>query len=261
MPELSHKQFFAWLRSQQPSQSLTQDMVDGANELLTYLTPEALQTILTKLGSTGKSPANSKATRTKEPLSRADITKAANALGIEPANLKAVIDVECPNPGFDEEDRPVILFEPHIFYKYLTRANIITKRDQLQELFPDIVNRTWDRSLYKVRPSHQKLQVAEVLDWDAAHMACSWGRGQVMGFNWESLGYPSLRAFVAAMHESEAAQLDAMCRYIKVNGLVDELKRGDWAGFALGYNGEGYAENKYDIKLASAYQSAKRQGW
>ncbi|MDO5770227.1 MAG: N-acetylmuramidase family protein [Psychrobacter sp.] len=259
MPELSHEQFFDWLRSRQPSQSLTQDMVDGSKELLAYLTPEALITILTKINS--QPPANSKTALSKEPLSRADITKAANALGVEPAKLKAVIDVECPNHGFDDEGRPVILFEPHIFYKYLTRVNIITKRDQLQALFPDIVNRTWDRSLYKVRPSYQKLQVAEVLDWDAAHMACSWGRGQVMGFNYESLGYPSLRAFVAAMHESEAAQLDAMCRYIKVNGLVDELKRGDWAGFALGYNGEGYAENRYDIKLANAYQAAKRQGW
>ena len=82
-----------------------------------------------------------------------------------------------------------------------------------------------------------------------------------MGFNAESLGYPSLKAFVDAMYESEAKQLDAMCRYIKVNYLVDELQRHDWAGFAKGYNGSNYAINKYDQKLAAAYAKAKKEGW
>lgn len=82
-----------------------------------------------------------------------------------------------------------------------------------------------------------------------------------MGFNWESLGYPSLKAFINAMYESEAKQLDAMCRYIKVNYLVDELQRHDWAGFAKGYNGSNYAINKYDQKLAAAYAKAKKEGW
>jgi hypothetical protein len=38
-------------------------------------------------------------------------------------------------------------------------------------------------------------------------------------------------------------------------GLVDELRRNDWAGFARGYNGPGYADNRYDTKLASAYSN------
>lgn len=34
----------------------------------------------------------------------------------------------------------------------------------------------------------------------------------------------------------------------------NELQRKDWAGFARGYNGPGYAKNRYDIKLANAYK-------
>jgi hypothetical protein len=32
------------------------------------------------------------------------------------------------------------------------------------------------------------------------------------------------------------------------------LKKQDWAAFAKAYNGPGYKANKYDTKLAEAYQ-------
>lgn len=46
---MSNDEFFAWLRSQQSNGRLTQDMVDGANELLVFTTPEYLQESLIKL--------------------------------------------------------------------------------------------------------------------------------------------------------------------------------------------------------------------
>lgn len=56
------------------------------------------------------------------------------------------------------------------------------------------------------------------------------------------------------MYKDEASQLDAMCRYIKVNNLVNALKNKDWKTFAKGYNGKNYAINNYDVKLANAYK-------
>ncbi|PJX25081.1 hypothetical protein CAP50_05885 [Psychrobacter sp. L7] len=198
-------------------------------------------------------------TKDKPKLGRADIIIAAKGLGVEPATLKAVIDIEARSSGFDDQGRPTILFERHKMWKYLGEANYFTKRDQLNALFPDICS---DKAGgYNVRPQYEKLAIAESLHWEAAHMSASWGLGQIMGFNYESLGYPSLKAFIDAMYESEAKQLDAMCRYIKVNYLVDELQRHDWAGFAKGYNGINYAINKYDQKLAAAYAKAKKEGW
>ncbi|MCW8040473.1 N-acetylmuramidase domain-containing protein, partial [Acinetobacter entericus] len=57
-----------------------------------------------------------------------------------------------------------------------------------------------------------------------------------------------------AMYKDEASQLDAMCRYIKVNGLINTLKNKDWKAFARGYNGPAFAKNNYDVKLANAYK-------
>lgn len=38
--------------------------------------------------------------------------------------------------------------------------------------------------------------------------------------------------------------------------MLQALKSKDWAEFAYRYNGEGYAANQYDIKLAEAYANA-----
>lgn len=256
---MTDKEFFEWAKPQLPDGTLSQDVVDEVNKVLRPVNPADLKKVITILGGAHTGLATQDTA--KKRLSRADIVASAKGLGVEAAALKSVIDVECPKPGFDDEGRPTILFEPHKMWKYLTLANFITKRDQLQALFPDMCNRTWDKSLYNVRSQHEKLAVCEVLHWDAAHMSCSWGKGQVMGFNWQDLKYPSLKVFIDAMHESEAAQIDAMCRFIKVNGLVDELQRHDWAGFALRYNGDGYKANDYDTRLAAAYKKAKKDGW
>ena len=76
-----------------------------------------------------------------------------------------------------------------------------------------------------------------------------------MGFHWKALGYRSVLDFVAHMRRSEDDQLDAMARYIKSNRLDGALRRHDWARFARGYNGAGYKSNRYDEKLANAYNA------
>ena len=188
-------------------------------------------------------------------LTEHQIKLAALSSGIPYAALRSVIDVEVGNrSGFNADGTPTILFEPHILWRELGNVFYITKRKQLADLFPDICSQKWDKSLYNVRPQHQKLYVASVLHWEAAHKSASFGIGQVMGFNYKALGYSTLKQFVDAMHESEAKQLDAMIRFITVNNLKGALIRKDWAAFAKGYNGAGYRANKYDDKLAVAYR-------
>ena len=188
-------------------------------------------------------------------LTEHQIKLAALGSGIPYAALRAVTDVEVGNrSGLNADGTPTILFEPHILWRELGNVNYFTKRKQLADLFPDICSQKWDKSLYNVRPQHQKLYVASVLHWEAAHKSASFGIGQVMGFNYKALGYSTLKQFVDAMHESEAKQLDAMIRFITVNNLKGALIRKDWAAFAKGYNGSGYRTNKYDDKLAAAYR-------
>jgi peptidoglycan hydrolase-like protein with peptidoglycan-binding domain len=53
--------------------------------------------------------------------------------------------------------------------------------------------------------------------------------------------------------ESEGGQLDVMVAFIIGAGLSKHLRSKNWAAFAKGYNGPGYAKNQYDKKLSTAY--------
>ena len=41
--------------------------------------------------------------------------------------------------------------------------------------------------------------------------------------------------------------------------LADELRRHDWEGFAAGYNGSEFKKNKYDTKMADAYDKHSKE--
>ena len=190
-------------------------------------------------------------------LTNEQIKDLANKHGIEYAGLKAVVEVEASGKGFIG-DVPKILYEPHIMYRLLTKKNYITIRNNLMKAHPNLCYPRWGTYKYGAESiQHKRLEIASQFNRDTALESCSWGLGQVMGFHWKSLGYESLQAFINDMYESEAKQLEAMIRFIRVNGLLLALKNKDWVKFARGYNGSGYAKNKYHIKLANAYAKYK----
>ena len=181
------------------------------------------------------------------------IRQQAEKLGIAPATLQAIHEVECRGSGFNPDQTPVILYERHKFYERLLAIKWITKAKEWAKQYPDLCNPN-SGHYGKYSEQHGKLERASKLNRAVALESCSWGIGQVMGYHWKDLGYTSLQAFINAMYKDEASQLDAMCRYIKANNLVNALKNKDWKAFALGYNGKAYAKNKYDIKLENAYK-------
>nr|WP_174507558.1 N-acetylmuramidase family protein [Acinetobacter sp. Marseille-Q1620] len=177
----------------------------------------------------------------------------AKSLGIETACLHAVIEVECKSSGFNQDGTPVILFERHVMRQRLIANGKVDVAYRMMRERPDLCNTTsGGYGLYSAQ--HGRLNVAAQYDRTSALESASWGLGQVMGYHWKSLGYASLQSLINAMYRDEASQLDAMCRYIKVNNLVNALKNKDWKAFARGYNGASYAKNNYDIKLANAYK-------
>ncbi|AYA01711.1 DUF3380 domain-containing protein [Acinetobacter sp. WCHAc010034] len=186
-------------------------------------------------------------------LTDAQIGAQAKALGVEAAALKAVHEVECRGSGFNPDSTLVILFERHVMRQRLIAGKLFSIAEKMEIEQPNLCSKTsGGYGLYSVQ--HQRLSAAAEYHRESALESVSWGLGQVMGYHWKSLGYESLQAFVNAMYKDEASQLDAMCRYIKVNGLINALKNKDWKAFALGYNGKGYAKNSYDTKLANAYK-------
>lgn len=173
------------------------------------------------------------------------IARAAALIGCSIPAMKAVIAVESAGFGFLQDGRPRILYERHIFSR-LTDG-------KFDSIAPTVSNPKYGG--YN-EDSYRKLYIATQLDADAAVQSCSWGIGQVMGFNWKLAGERSLTGFMLAMHHNEDVQLMLMAQFIRSIGADDELRRLDWAGFAKLYNGAAYARNKYDVKLKAAYAAA-----
>jgi hypothetical protein len=190
---------------------------------------------------------------------RSDVVLAARfqatRLAIPLANILACIDVESggvvdtPIKCRDGvvRDYPVIRFEGHYFYK---RVNPSLQAKAIAEKLaapvpgaianPSSQQSRWDTLEYP----------AQELDMNAAIESTSWGVGQVMGANWQMLGLSNAIEFLNKALSGVSGQISLMFGYIEKAGLVDELQRGDFAGFARGYNGPANVSS-YASKLAS----------
>ena len=181
------------------------------------------------------------------PLGPGDLADAAKAMGVEPAVVAAVCDVESAGSGFLPDRRPKILFEAHTFHT-LTKG-------QWDRTHPNVSSPVWDHSLYGAAgaPQYDRLAEAYALASEAAWRAASWGRFQIMGDNYAAAGFADAEGFVEAMCASERAHLDAFCAFCKHGNLVRLLVAKNWIAFARQYNGPGQVEH-YAAALASAYK-------
>ena len=184
-------------------------------------------------------------------LTRAEFAEAAALIGCETEAVMAVTAVESKGTGFDPEGFPITLFEGHWFHR-LTKGKFTASHPTLS--YPK-----WTRQFYGKTWQAEKARLAEAmtLDRTAAMQSASWGMFQIMGFNHTICGFKSVQQFVNAMCKSESSQLNVFAQYILNSGLADELRDRRWADFARLYNGPEFAVNKYDTKLAAAYQKAK----
>jgi hypothetical protein len=184
------------------------------------------------------------------PLDPADVTLIAGYLGCQVAAVRAVLAVETTGKGFTPDRAPIILNEPHVFYRELGAGE---KRDRAVR--EGLAYAKWGAKPYPKTQAerYRWLRAATAIDEDAALRSCSWGLGQVMGFNHAAAGFATVHQFVRAMTVSEGAQLYAMARFIVAKNLQRHLRTLRWAAFAKGYNGAGYAKNAYHTKLAAAY--------
>lgn len=181
------------------------------------------------------------------------IAEAAKSINVPTAALQAVMKVEAKGSGFNYDGTPVILFERHVFRQRLIENGKASIADKAMRQRPDLCAKTMGGyGLYSEQ--HGRLNAASQYDRTSALESASWGLGQIMGYHWNALGYPSLQAFINAMYKDEASQLDAMCRFIKFNGLDKFMRNQDWENFALRYNGKAYKNNNYDVKLANAFK-------
>jgi len=181
------------------------------------------------------------------PLSTVDIEAAAKELGVTPAHVQTVIEVESSGDPF-ADGRPTILFEPHRFSK--------ATGGRFDKGHPTVSYPVWDPTKYPRSQAGRYAQLLQAipLHVDAAFASASWGAFQVLGENYAVCGYESTYEFAVAQAYDECHQLEAFVRFVKARGLDEALRAGAWARFAKGYNGTAYVKNRYDVRLAQAFR-------
>ncbi len=188
--------------------------------------------------------------QSRAPITRADFEAIAAKLSCEWEAVAAVAEVESGRlGGFGADDKLIILFERHLFSR---KTN-----SQYDESHPQISNRTPGGYPRTQQERWAQLEQAYALNPEAALQSASYGRFQVLGQNFSNLGMADAKTYVAKLAKSEKDQLDAFEGFVRANGLSDELRAKNWAGFASRYNGPGYAANQYDTKMAQAYARIK----
>ena len=217
-------------------------------------------------------------------LAISDYQAAATKLGVDIASVRAVASVESNGKGMFSDGRPAILFERHIFYRELLSKRNNEAKKQVKENNPTAIGSALDvliaSELRNVKNAvdniainnsaicnrqaggylggvkeYDRLAKANAIDEECGLRSCSWGAFQVMGFHAEFLGFKNVSEMVQYA-STDAGQLDIFIRFILKNtNLLKALKSKDWSNFARQYNGPEFAKNKYDVKLASAYNT------
>jgi len=170
---------------------------------------------------------------------------------VEPAVIQAVAEVESQGDGFLASGEPKILFEPHIFWRSLVKRNI--DPNTYVKGNEDILYKNWKQGAYgsiSSQPARQRK--AMKINIDAALEAASYGRFQILGENWKSLGYNSIQE-MAQDSKTDEGQIKMFVRYIKTNGLTKYLETKDFKNFALRYNGSSAEKNGYPKKMEDLY--------
>ncbi len=177
-------------------------------------------------------------------LSKTGFATVGQSLAVKAQEIWAVLAVETSGCGFLADRRPQILFERHYFHQ-LTGGRFDDG---------DISDPT--AGGYGASGAHQydRLSRAIAKDRAAALRSTSWGLGQIMGDNFAAAGFADVETMVAAMVDSEDAQLLGVGAFLQSSGLDLPLHAHDWASFARGYNGPDFAKNHYDVSLRGEFQ-------
>lgn len=183
---------------------------------------------------------------------RETVTAVALRRDFEPAELLAVAHVESSGVAFwtvNGQQVPAIRIEGHYFYRLLQGA----ERDRAVKEGLAHSNAGVVKNPKSWAGRYAMLERMKAINEQAALASCSWGIGQVMGDNWQALGFNSVHGLVRMAMSGVEGQLDLMIRFIDTNNLRRFIRARKWAAFARRYNGKNYKKNRYDAKLEAAY--------
>lgn len=178
-------------------------------------------------------------------LSEADFKTVARELNVEVAAIKAVVEIEAGKQmrGFYAPGVPVVNFDRTMYARFRAKAaKGADKNAKVPSGLKGYALQEWTQ-----------LTNARRVNRDAADMGTFWGMFQIGGFNYKACGCSSIGEFVERMSASEFEQLELFAKFITNGGMLPDLQKKNWAGFARKYNGASYAKRGYHTKMARAY--------
>lgn len=190
-------------------------------------------------------PADDRNTR-YETLSDEDFRIVSEELGVETAAMKAVVLIEAGKgmKGFWAPGVPVVNFDNSMYSRFRGKSKVRPDADaRIPSGLTGYALREWTL-LVKARKK----------DSDAANNGTFWGMFQIGGFNYAKCGCATVDEFVRLMSTSELEQLELFAAFITNTGMLDDLRKKNWAAFARKYNGASYARRGYHKRMAEAYR-------
>ena len=184
-------------------------------------------------------------------LTEEDFKIVAEQLGVEVAAIKAVVTIEAGPKlqGFWAPGVPVANYVQSLFNKYNAKHK---GRKMPNAKVPSGL------SGYALK-EWTALTNARKKNAEAADMGTYWGMFQIGGFNYKQCGCKSVEEMVGKICESEFSQLEMFAVFVRNSGMLDALRKKDWAAFARKYNGPSYAKRGYHTRMAKEYAKYKNE--
>ena len=162
-------------------------------------------------------------------------------LGIEIEVMKAIAKQESKRNSFWSDGQATILFERHKMWKYLKEdlGKTNSELNKLKQLHPKTINDS-SGGYGKYSEQYTKLVTAKEIDYTSAIKSCSWGKFQVMGFNY-AVAFDTPEQMEEAVNKCELQQFKLFVGYLEnTSGLIQSMKDKKWETIAYKYNGSAW---------------------
>lgn len=196
-----------------------------------------------------------------EAITDRHIATLADQLGVHPADIEAISEVESNGFGWYPDGRIKILFEKHWFYK------LIPTSLRAAAVKAGLARKDWispAKGGYKEQntPAARYDLLAKAIKYDeeAAYQSISIGRYQIMGFNHAICGFATAKLMFERFVDSEVNQLSAFAAFLKSKNLIPAVKARDFAKIEEVYNGGGLG-GEYALKMQKASDRLRAGKW
>ena len=175
------------------------------------------------------------------------IQESSKRMGIDPAVAASVFATESGGAGFGEDGRLKIRFEPQVLKdSYLDNETFsqyfkITPGDYVDQYYRTSPDAEWVPIHESQANEHAALQQAvQVAGAENAYRSTSMGATQVLGMNYEDVGYKSAEEMFQGYGDpktGDVAQARGFFSFVEANGLTESLQQKDLSHFVDVYNG------------------------